>query len=128
MKKSKFTHFLKLLSLSFLFLLFLSACGQPNTQVQEEEPTGSIEQYTQELPYTEAEFILEIPSPTDYEIIFEVLDDITGIELNPTRYVMDKMDDNHYHLILPVQSPSIIKYRFYKNSGLPVYETDSTNN
>lgn len=128
MKSSNSSNFLKLVSILFLFSLFVSACGQTTTQTPDQNQIGGIEQFTQDLPYTEAEFILEIPSPTENEIVFEVVDDITGIELNPTRYVMDKLDDNHYHLILPVQSPSIIKYRFYKNNGLPVYETDASNN
>ncbi|MBE0685072.1 MAG: hypothetical protein IH585_03650 [Anaerolineaceae bacterium] len=40
---------------------------------------------------------------------------------------MDKLDDNHYQLILPVRVPSLVKYRFYKNNGLPIYETNSEN-
>lgn len=128
MKYNKFTYFLKFVLILLLFSLFISACGQTNDQMPEENSTNSIEQFSQDLPYTEVEFVLEIPSPTEYEIVFEVVDDITGIELNPTRYVMEKVDDNHFHLILPVQSPSIIKYRFYKNNGLPIYETDADNN
>ena len=109
MKNNKFTYFLKFVLILLLFSLLISACGQTNDQMPEENSTNSIEQFSQDLPYTEVEFVLEIPSPTEYEIVFEVVDDITGIELNPTRYVMEKVDDNHFHLILPVQSPSIIK-------------------
>ncbi len=120
-------NFFKLFTLAVFLSTFISSCSQIPEDLPIDMVNEKIEQYQQDLPYTEFNFILSIPKPVQNEIIFEMVDDITGIELNPTRYVMNKMDENHYQLILPVQVPSLIKYRFYKNDGLPIYETNSDN-
>lgn len=127
MKNYENKFFLKIFILTVFFSLFISSCSQIPIELPSNDQKEKYNQYQQELPYTEVEFDLSIPKPINNEIIFELVDDITGIELNPTRYVMDKIDDNHYQLVLPVQVPSLIKYRFYKNNGLPIYETDSGN-
>ncbi|HSM25628.1 MAG TPA: carboxypeptidase-like regulatory domain-containing protein [Anaerolineaceae bacterium] len=119
---------LKLISVTIVMSLFLSTCSSPPPFIENELTEAKTLQYIQNLPYTEAEIVLEIPGATDNEIVLELVDDITGIELNPTRYVMNKVDDNYYSLVLPVKVPSILKYRFYKNNGLPIYETDAENN
>lgn len=127
MKIHKLENIFKFISLAVIFGLLFTGCS-----VYSEEPSNEItminnEQFQQELTYTEVEFVLEIPKPIQNDIIFELVDDITGIEFNPTRYVMEKLDDNHYKLILPVRVPSLVKYRFYKNNSLPVYESNSDN-
>ena len=127
MEKSNFKLFTKFFILAVSFSLFISSCSLIPAETPIENTNENIKQYRQELPYTEFEFKLSIPKPIQSEIVFEMVDDITGIELNPTRYVMEKIDDNHYQLILPVQIPSLIKYRFYKNNGLPIYETNTGN-
>lgn len=119
--------FLKLIAILFLMSLFLSSCSELNSEAITENPLSEPKQFLQNLPYTEIEIYLEVPKPTESEIIFELIDDITGIELNPTRYVMSKTDDQQYQLTLPIKVPSQIKYRFYKNNGLPIYETDADN-
>lgn len=119
---------LKLISVIFVMSLFFSSCAISPTINESELVEPKTMQFVQNLPYTEAKIVLEIPRASDNEIVIELVDDITGIELNPTRYVMNKVDNNFYDLILPVKVPSIIKYRFYKNNGLPVYESDSNNN
>lgn len=119
---------LKLFSVILLISLFLSSCSNLEPQASIEQPETSIKQFQQNLPYTEVTFSLEVPKAIESEIILELIDDITGIELNPTRYVMTKLEDNLYELILPIKVPSQIKYRFYKNNGLPIYETDANNN
>lgn len=127
MKILKLSYLFKIISLAVILGLILTGCSFPSEEATNQTITEKTEQYRQELTYTEVEFILEIPKPVQNEIIFELIDDITGIEINPTRYVMEKSDDNHYKLILPVRVPSIIKYRFYKNNGLPIYETNAVN-
>ncbi len=127
MKIHKLDYFFKFISLAVIFGLLLTGCSILSEQPSNEIIINNNQQFQQELTYTEVEFILEIPKPIQNEIIFELVDDITGIEINPTRYVMEKLDDNHYKLILPVRVPSLVKYRFYKNNGLPIYESNSDN-
>jgi hypothetical protein len=127
MNKKNAHPFLNLITSFLLISLFLSSCAPSFSETPVESNSIEIDQSIQQLQYTEIEILLEIPNSTDYEIIFELIDDITGIELNPTRYVMTKLDEKQYQLILPIKVPSQMKYRFYKNTGLPVYETDADN-
>lgn len=127
MKIQKLESLFKFINLAFIFGFLLTGCAFPSEERPIENITDNQDQFQQELTYAEVEFVLEIPKPVSNELIFELVDDITGIEINPTRYVMEKVDDNHYQLILPVRVPSLVKYRFYKNNGLPIYETNSVN-
>jgi hypothetical protein len=127
MKFQKFDFLFKFISLVVIFGLLLTGCSNLPEDASNNIIIDKTEQYQQELTFTEVEFILEIPKPIQNEIVFEQVDDITGIEINPTRYVMEKLDDNHYKLMLPVRVPSLIKYRFYKNNGLPIYESNAVN-
>lgn len=127
MKKQKLESIFKFITIAVFLGLLLTGCSFTTEEVSNVIISETTEQYQQELTYTEVEFILEIPKPVQNEIIFEEVDDITGIEINPTRYVMEKLDDNHYKLVLPVRVPSLVKYRFYKNNGLPIYESNSEN-
>lgn len=127
MNKKNENPFIKLISTLLLMSLFLSSCTSYFPETPSESTSTEVNQFVQPLPYTEIEILLDIPNSTENEIIFELIDDITGIELNPTRYVMTKLDEKQYQLILPIKVPSQIKYRFYKNNGLPIYETDAEN-
>ena len=127
MNKKNENPFIKLITIFLLMSLFLSSCTSYFSETPAETISVEVNQFVQPLPYTEIEILLDIPNSTDNEIIFELIDDITGIELNPTRYVMTQLDEKQYQLILPIKVPSQIKYRFYKNNGLPIYETDSEN-
>lgn len=127
MKRDNYS-ILKLISSIIVVSLLFSSCSVLPIEQPSEQSSSSLKQFQQNLPYTEVKILLEIPKATDNEIIFELIDDITGIELNPTRYIMAKLDEKNYELVLPIKAPSQIKYRFYKNNGLPIYETDSENN
>jgi len=128
MENQKQRSLVKLISLAVIMgTLLITGCSPSVSETPNKVIPEKINQYKQDLPFTEVEFILEITNPVTNELIFEMVDDITGIELNPTRYVMEKVDENHYKLILPVKVPSLIKYRFYKNNGLPIYETNAEN-
>ena len=94
MKQPNKKSFLKIISLIILVCILVTSCSQLE-EIPIESKIVEIKQYQQNLPYTEVEFILVIPKPTLNEIVFELVDDITGVELNPTRYVMTKLDENH---------------------------------
>jgi hypothetical protein len=58
-------------------------------------------------------FQVEIPAEiSEGEIDLEILDEITGLNLNPTRYTMLKIDAIHYAINLPFEIGSVIKYRY----------------
>lgn len=115
----------------FLIVIFsLSGCSILPKMVDQEndsEPETSI-QYRQNVPFAEVRFFLQIPESVDEEIVFEIVDDVTGIEFNPTRYSMEKISGKSYQITFPAILGSTVKYRYFRNSGLPIYETDYLNN
>lgn len=57
--------------------------------------------------------------------MLEVVDDITGLAFNPTRYEMTQQDDKTYFVKLNVVVSADIKYRYVRQSGIATVEYDS---
>lgn len=115
----------------FLIVIFsLSGCSVFQNTVEPDNSSSSEStiQYHQNVPYAEVRFFLQIPDPVEEDIVFEIVDDVTGIEFNPTRYSMEKINDKSYQITFPAKLGSTVKYRYFRNGGLPIYETDYQNN
>lgn len=114
---------------SLLISIFLlnSACFPVLDKAVTPTSTTESYQFQQDISYAETKFILEIPDSISEEMVFELVDDVTGIELNPTRYVMEKTDDLTYSITIPLKIGSIAKYRYFRNGTLPIYETNAFN-
>ena len=73
------------------------------------------------LKTTQAETVFEatLTQPlNENEILYlEMLDEVTGLALNPTRYEMEAKDDYSYYVRIPLAKGSIIKYRYVRQSG-----------
>lgn len=125
MKKSKIKS---CLLLSLFSVLFFTACFPLNTSQNgsEADPLNFV-QYTQDVSLAESRFFLQIPEPVDEELVIEIIDDVTGVELNPTRYALQKIDETHYGVIIPLKIGAFVKYRYYRSAALPVYESDPSN-
>ncbi len=125
MSKTNFRRYLY--SALFLIILFsLTGCGLINGISEEENtslPTSG--QYEQTIPFAETVFNLSIPAEVQETMIIEVVDDTTGIELNPIRYAMEKVDKTSYRITLPLKLGSLVKYRFLLNGETPTYETSN---
>lgn len=120
----------KIITILFIvFVLILSSCTLQNiANNSQADSTPEIQQYSEDISLAESRFFLEIPEPVTEDLVFEIIDDVTGIELNPTRYSLQKIDDTHYGVIIPLKIGSIVKYRYFRNGNLPIYETDAENN
>jgi hypothetical protein len=72
-------------------------------------------------------FNVALPSPLlPGEMLYlSVVDEVTGLGLNPVNYVMQGMDTLHYTLTLPFPIGSVVKYRYIRQSTLPILEDDS---
>lgn len=102
MKKAQFPT---LLSFSLAFILFISsACSV----------FGFSEESTQKLTYAETVFEATLAQPLEEndQLYLEILDEVTGIALNPSRYEMEKKDNLSYFIRLPLSIGSVIKYRY----------------
>ncbi|HZW03340.1 MAG TPA: hypothetical protein VFF68_05410, partial [Anaerolineaceae bacterium] len=61
----------------------------------------------------EVSFLVETPVLDADEVIsLEILDEVTGLALNPSRHEMKKEADTLYSLSLPFAVGSVVKYRY----------------
>jgi hypothetical protein len=77
----------------------------------------------QSSPILQAEtiFRVQVPfnTPKDRPVYLEIVDEVTGLGLNPLRYEMEASSLNHYTIHLPITIGSTIKYR-YLLGGTPL--------
>ncbi len=87
-------------------------------------PPGPTPTPTPAAPIT---FNVTLPSPLlpGETLYLSVVDEVTGIGLNPLNYAMQGMDTLHYTLTLPFPVGSMVKYRYLRQSALPILEDDS---
>jgi len=74
----------------------------------------------------EIEFNALLPAPLENQeaVYLEVLDEITGVNLNPKRFEMDKIDQNTCSLKMSFPSGSVIHYRYFKGGNNQSIERD----
>ncbi|NPV76787.1 MAG: carboxypeptidase regulatory-like domain-containing protein [Anaerolineae bacterium] len=75
-------------------------------------------------PQVEVIFNVEIPpeTPSGQKIYLDILDELTGLALNPYRYGMVMIDSTHYSVHIAVRPNSMIKYRYLKEGNPPDIE------
>ena len=85
---------------------------------------------TKNVSYAETVFEVQIPSSliAGEGLLLEVLDEVTGIALNPERFKMETSDGATYNVRLPLAVGSVICYRYVKNGQNNVIEKDSLGN
>jgi hypothetical protein len=84
-------------------------------------PTKEI---AQEIPLSETVFEVYLPEKlnNDEIVYLEIIDEVTGIALNPTRYEMQSKDDLTLFVRIPINNGSFVKYRYVKRSDADVIE------
>ncbi len=104
--------------LTACLLLFFSSCSS-NPQTTQE--------YKQNNARAEVLFKVTIPkgSIEQENLFLEIVDEVTGLGLNPTRYQMQSIDETNYSLRLPLTVGFAVKYRYVKGGNPPSIEYDS---
>jgi hypothetical protein len=59
------------------------------------------------------------------DLNLEIVDEVTGIALNPTRYKMDSVGSAEYKVRLPLAVGSVIRYRYVRTSSQNIIEKNS---
>ena len=122
----------RLLALASLFVLVLNACSfslldipglRPATSTPglPPGPTPTLQ------PSAAVTFKVSLPSPllAGEVLSLSVLDEVTGLGLNPINYSMQGMDTLHYTATIPFAMNSIVKYRYMRQGKLPTLEDTS---
>src|SRR4030065_744958 len=60
--------------------------------------------------------------PLGDTLYLTILDEVTGLGLNPKRYIMEAEDDTHYFVILPFVMGSMIQYRYQRQGSILAQE------
>jgi len=78
----------------------------------------------QKLSSSETVFEVSLPEKlvNDEIVYLEILDEVTGIALNPMRYEMQSKDDLTFIVRIPIVNGSSVKYRYVKRSDVDVIE------
>ena len=103
---------------------------QANTQTPTLSPTITRTPTVTPPPLAETTFEVEVPAltPADEKISLDVLDEVTGLSLNILRYSMDRIDNTHYSIRIPVTLGSILRYRYVRESNPVSIEYNSQGN
>jgi len=95
-------------------LLFSSCSPAPTESIQ---PT-SASPTAIPIPYAQVTFQVEVPlqTPASDSITLDVLDEVTGLAINPTRYTLKKTDDTHAAITIAIPVGSLVRYRYGRDS------------
>jgi hypothetical protein len=109
-----------------LALSTLHACAQ--APVTDTPITGAYppDKPTQQ-PTSMIRFVVDVPgdTPTGNGLDIVLLDEVTGLQLNPERYPMRPIDGTHYTATMPFPKDTAIKYRYARAGNLPADEFTS---
>ncbi len=121
----------RVLVLASLFALLLNACNlsllnipgltqPPATTVTPAGPSTTLQ------PSAAITFRVALPTPLlSGEVLYlSVVDEVTGLGLNPVNYAMQGMDAVHYSVTIPFTINSIVKYRYMRQGKLPILENN----
>lgn len=106
--------------LFLVLLLFTSACSINSMAAI---------QYTQNISKAEVLFNVSFAAGSEMQggLFLEVLDEISGLGLNPIRYPMQSTDGLAYSLRMTYPMGFVMKYRYVQEGTPPLIEYDSQN-
>lgn len=105
----------------FLILAALTGCTNPTSSASQPEDVFL-------TPEPKLTFFVAAPpdTPPDAEIYLDIVDEITGVNLNPARHKMSLVSENLYFFELPAQNHTLLKYRYALGSSPTIIERSTT--
>jgi hypothetical protein len=109
----------KVSCLILLLVTGLSSC----TSIDSNAPAVS----PSDAPKFDVLFLVEVPSvnTSPGTVLFNLLDEVTGLALNPTTITMEKRDDTHFSVVISINQKTLIKYRYTRSAAVPIMEVDT---
>jgi hypothetical protein len=92
---------------------------------------GTARNNTSPSTLAEAEVVFQVTLPSAIQgssgVVLEILDEVTGLAFNPTRYQMQPVTTTTFFVRANLPVKSVIKYRFSRldNIAIPEYTTDN---
>jgi len=118
-------------ALAGLVILLLSSCSFSLLNIPDLLPPTPTLAYpipptATPQPMAEVAFNVSLPAPLlpGESLVLSVLDEVTGLAWNPTNYIMQGVDALHYTVTIPFAMYSVVKYRYIRQTGIPVLEDD----
>ena len=109
------------LSCTWSLLDFNQLFGQPTN---EPGPPAEVTPNAPPVAMAEMTFNVSIPvalNPGE-SLAIGIVDEVTGLGLNPVMYAMNPVNAQQFTLKLPVAMNSIVKYRYYRQGSIPSSE------
>lgn len=80
------------------------------------------------MPRSETKFTVRLPEPlpAGEVLALSVVDEVTGIVLNPIDYQMTPVDAITYEATLPIPDQAVLKYRYIRRGSTVVIEDSNT--
>jgi hypothetical protein len=115
------------IQLALITLLLTSCSPTGQTKATPKAAPTSVTETTQ-LQYAEVVFSVSTPkdTPPQDPVYLDVLDEVTGLGLNPVRYPLEEKSANQFEAHIPVIVGSTVKYRYLHGAGTPAIEYTST--
>ena len=120
----------------FIFIIILALSSQACALSLLELPTstantpvpGSNGPTPTSAPRAQVTFTVRLPEPLmpGEALIFSVLDEVTGLALNPVDYQMTMVDATTYSTSLAIPDQAVIKYRYVRSGGTRIAEDTNT--
>lgn len=128
--------FIRLLVQGLLAFILLNACSFTLFDSIDIFPPTATPSYplppaSTPLPVALVTFEAALPAPlaAGETLYLSLVDEVTGLALNPANHAMTGRDALHYTISLPLPMYSVVKYRYLRQSGgLPALEDDSSGN
>jgi len=120
-------HKFKVVVSILIATVYLASCELVLPTPPPTNNTNPDRESTNEPDIVNVTFNVELPAntPPGEPINLSILDEVTGLALNPKRNPMEAIDENHYVVELPLSVGSILKYRYSRSGAILAEEHTS---
>jgi hypothetical protein len=113
----------RLIAVILLTALLLSSCSFSSQGSITPPPPGDLPTPTPAaMAETLFKVILPVPIPAETTLTLAVLDEVTGLPINPVYYSMQQQDATHYSVNAALPLNGVVKYRYVLQGASPIQE------
>lgn len=109
-----------------LFLTIILITGCVDFPVFTQTPQSTPIPLPTPVPILKAEVVFQVDVPKETPekqgVFIDLLDEITGLAINPMRYPLEQIDQNRYATRISIPMGSLIKYRYGRDANPTINE------